>query len=125
MTIKWRFDDLTDNTFAIFDVNPDTGGTPSRQMNLTTVQCIAPGGNAIVFEGAEQPQQLNFSGQIITQAELDMFNTWFTKKHQVQLTDDLGRIFMILFTQFTPKRIRSNNFWRHSYDVSAIIVNSP
>lgn len=125
MTVRWRFDDPTDSSFATFEINPDAGGTPARSITLTTQNTLAPGGKNIVFEGAEDPLNINFSGTILTQTMLALLNTWFSKKHQVQLTDDLGRVYMVMITKFTPKRVRSSNFWKHTYDCTAIVVNYP
>lgn len=125
MVVRWSFLDPTDSTTAVFEINPNAGGTPARSVTLTTQNTLAPGGKNIVYEGAEDPLQLQFSGTILTSTMLALMNTWFTKKHQVQLTDDLGRTYMILITKFDPKRVRSPNFWKHTYDCTAIVVDWP
>jgi hypothetical protein len=125
MVVRWKFTDPTDSSTQTFEINPFEGGTPSREMNISTQNTLAPGGKTLVWEGAESPQTIEFSGTILSESQLELYNTWFSKKHQIQLTDDLNREYMILFRTYVPKRVHSANFWRHEFTVSAIIVDWP
>lgn len=124
--VRWRFDDTTDSTFAVFEVNPNADGSPVRSRTLTAHNTLAVGGKDLIFEGSQDPLQITFSGLILSTTMLDMLTLWFGKRHQIQLTDDLGRVQFVMITKFTPKRVRaSKNFWKHSYDCSATVVDWP
>ncbi len=124
--VKWRFDDPTDSTFAIFEINPDAGGSLPLQKTITSQSTLAPGGKTLLFEGSTVAPVLNFTGTILTQSMYNLYVLWFNKRHQVQLTDDLGRVMMIYVTQFTPVRVHhAGNFWFHTFTVNATIVDWP
>lgn len=126
MVVKWVFEDLTDLTTATFEINPNDGGTPPYEKNITTQNTLAAGGRTLLFEGSTKEQELSFSGAILTSTQLDMLIFWFTKRHQIQLTDDLGRVMMIYITKFDPKRVRkASNVHYHTYTVTAQIVDWP
>lgn len=124
--VRWIFTDLTDSTTATFEVNPNDGGTPSYEKNITQVSALAPGGKTLLFEGAKLTQNLEFSGIALTSTQLALIVTWFNKTHQIQLTDDLGRDMMIYITKFDAKRVRrASNPNYHTYTVTAVIVDWP
>lgn len=124
MVVRWRFDDPSDSSFHVFEINPDAGGSPSYIKNVGYQNTVAPGGKTLIYEGADQPQTLEFSGNILSQDEFNAFITWFNKRHQIKLTDDLGRQMYIYITEFTPKRVRASLFpWRHTYDVKATVIS--
>jgi hypothetical protein len=126
MVVKWRFDDPFDSSFAEFEVNPNEGGTPALRKNITSTSTLAPGGKTIIFEGAREATDIQFSGVILTESQLETVTEWFNKSHQVQLTDDLGRVYMIYIYSFeaTRERARSHPF-KHRYTVQAKILTWP
>lgn len=124
MTNRWNFYDPTDLTTAEFDVNPKEGGSLAVEKNITTYSTVVEGGTQLYMEGNEPVQEMSFSGTIRTQAQYDDMVTMFRKRHQIQLTDDLGRTFWIMISKFEPKRIRARATpWKHSYVVVATIVD--
>lgn len=124
--VKWRFDDLTNSTFVVFDINPNAGGSPQLQKTITTQSTVAPGGKTLIFQGADAVPQITFSGTILTQTQYDLYVTWFNKSHQLKLTDDLGRVTMIMITQFQPQRVyQASRPYYHTFTVTAMIVNWP
>lgn len=124
MTVRWTFTDPVDSTVTQFDINPKSGGSLALTKNITSHPTVAVGGGIILFEGNQPVQEISFSGIIRTQqAFLDLVAT-FDKRHQIQLSDDLGRTFMIMITKFDPKRVRAVTApWKHTYDVTATIVD--
>ncbi len=126
MVVKWEFLDPNTSTTVEFEVNPNEGGTPPLKKNVTSHTTVAYGGATILMEGNEPPQDMIFSGITYThQAYLDMV-TMFSKRHQIQITDDLGRTYMVIFTDFVPKRERARSQpWKHSYTFTAVIVDWP
>lgn len=121
--VRWTFyDPLVPETYT-FEINPKEGGTPVYKRNFAYRTTAAQDGRTIVFEGRDQPQQITWSGIILTEAHLNAYITWYGKKNQIQLTDDLGRTFWIVIESFEPKRTYSRNFWRHEYSVTATIID--
>lgn len=122
--VRWRFDDPVTLESYTFAVNPKAGGSPALAKQFDYANTSAQSGKALVFQGRDQVQKLTFDGTILLQAEYDAMVTWFNKKNQIKITDDLGRILYIIIEQFTPKRERAvQHPWKHSYTVNATIVN--
>ncbi|QBQ74877.1 hypothetical protein [Caudovirales GX15bay] len=124
--IGWIWEDLTEDTTLVMDINPNEGASPSYQKQLTKQSTTAPGGgaNIVIFEGADQPATFSFSGALLTQEHYEfVYNLW-AKRHLLRLTDDLGRVFVLYLESFNPKRVRSADYpWRHTYDASAVVVS--
>lgn len=123
--IAWRWEDRTEGTVQFMEVNPNEGASPSYQKQLTKETTTAPGGLAqtLVYEGADQAVEFSFSGIILTQDQYEfIFNLW-AKRHLLQLTDDLGRVFTLYLERFAPQRVRSKTYpWRHTYEASGVVV---
>lgn len=124
MVVKWNFlDTVTSETYT-WEINPSAGGSPAYKKNIATQNTVAPGGKTLLFEGADEPLTLDWTGTILSQAQHQTFITWWSKRHQIQLTDDLGRVFMIYITEYTPDRQRAVHYpYKHSYDMKAIVVD--
>lgn len=126
MVVRWTFLDPNTSTTTEFEVNPQEGGSLPLEKNITSHSTVAYDGATILMEGNEPPQEMTFSGNVYTHAAYLNMVTMFSKRHQIQITDDLGRTFMVYFTNFEPKRVRSRNYsWKHSYVVTALIVDWP
>lgn len=126
MVVRWIFLDLTDSTTATFEINPNDGGSPTYEKNVTSTSTLAPGGKTLLSEGSEKQKEISFSGIVLNSTMYDFMVTWFTKKHQIRLTDDLGRVMMIYITKFEPKRIRrASHPYYHTYTVTAQILDWP
>lgn len=126
MTVKWKFDDLTDSSTYTFEINPNEGGSPQYKKTIQTANTAAPDGKTLIFEGRDEAQQLTFSGTILSQAQYDAMVTWFNKRHQVRITDDLNRAYMVYITSFEPKRVRAVHYpYKHTYTVNYIVVDWP
>jgi hypothetical protein len=123
--IAWRWEDPTEGTVEFMSINPNEGASPSYSKGLTKETTTAPGGekNILIYEGADQGSDFQFSGVILTQEQYEFLQRAWEKRHLVLLTDDLGRIFTLYLESFTPKRVRSKTYpWRHTYDATAVIV---
>lgn len=126
MVVKWEFYDPVTTVTTQFDVNPNEGGSPNLEKSITSHSTVASGGITILFEGNQPVQQITFSGVTRTEQQYIDLTTIFGKNHQVQLTDDLGRTFMIFIDSFEPQRASKKPApWRHTYTVTATIVNWP
>jgi hypothetical protein len=124
--VAWVFRDLhnltTPEEYA-WEVNPrefDIGYRKSVQYETTT----APDGRALIYEGQDEVKKINFSGTILVEDQYDAMIYWFSKRYQLQLEDDLGRLFSIYITSFQPKRERSSQYpWKHSYTCEALVLD--
>lgn len=106
-----------------FEINPNDGGTPSVQKNITASQSTGPNRNPILQEGNSAAPQMPFSGVILTQEHLEALETWFDRRVFIKLTDDLGREFYGVFSRLDPRRVRrASNFWYHTFDAELTIA---
>lgn len=121
---RWTFYDPKTLVTYVFAVNPNAGGSPVRKKNVQTQATTAPRGITLYFEGADEPLSFEWSGTINDQAHLQAYKDWFDKRHQILLTDDLGRQFYIYITSFDPKRVRSyQHRWKHTYTAKATALD--
>lgn len=124
MVVRWTFEDPVEGETYVFHINPREGGSPSYDKTITEQNTTAPDGKTLLFEGQDQVQTLEWSGAILEQAHYDAYITWWRKRRQIKLTDDLGREYWIYITSFKPSRKRSRErAWRHDFTFSAIILD--
>lgn len=122
--IRWNFYDPVTLESVDFEVNPNTGGTPDHKKNIQTQATAAPDGGTLLMEGRDQVQQSQFSGTLLTQSQLDMFTSWFNKRHPIRMTDDLNRQFIIYITEYTTQRQRAVHYpYKHTYTVTYLVVD--
>lgn len=123
MVQRWTFHDpQTDDTYT-FVVNPNEGGTPAYQKKIGYQATTAPDGALIAFEGRDEAQTGEFSGTILYRLQYDALIDWFGRRHIVEMTDDLGRIFSIYIQAFEAKRVRSaSHKWKHTYSVKYLVL---
>lgn len=124
--VKWRFYDAVLDVEYVFDINPNDGGTPSRKKTLTYQSTAAPAGKTLVFEGQDEVPQLEFSGVALDMDQIDAFDLWFEKRHQIRVTNDRGRQYWVYIHEFTPSRKRAASHPdKHEYHISAVILDWP
>lgn len=124
--IGWRFEDAVEGTVEIMPINPNAGASPKYQKQLTKATTTASGGQSqvVIFEGADQPTQFDFSGVLLTEAHYDFIYRAWSKRHPVRLTDDLGRTFTIYIESFAPARQLSHTYpWKHTYQATAVVLD--
>lgn len=123
---RWTFYDPLIPVTYTFEISPNDGGTPSRKKGITYQNTAAPDGKTLIFQGRDDAMTMSFSGTLLSEAQLDAFNTWYDKQHQIRVTDDLSRQFWIFITEFDPKRAFSvSHPWKHTYQVTATILDWP
>jgi hypothetical protein len=124
--VRWVFEDPNTLDTYEFAINPSEGGSPSYNKTITLQATSAPDGKVVSFEGRDQPQTLEFSGVLFTEAEFNAFVEWWNKRYQIKVTDDLGRIFWIQINSFNPTRKRAMQHpWKHDYNITATVVDWP
>lgn len=118
---KWFFHDPIASTTYTFEINPKSGGTPSRKKKIAYQATTA--GGTLVFEGTDEVKDVEIQGTLLTQAQLDAMNTWFDKRRYIEVTDDLARSFTIYITEFTATRSwRRSHPWRHDWTMRYLVV---
>lgn len=123
---RWKLHDPATNIYVELPINPVEGGSPTYRKNISYQSTAAPGGTTLMFEGQDEPKQMEVSGEILTREHYEMLTLWFNKRNQIQLTDDLGRVMWIYITEFSPKRVRSTVYpWRHSYTLKYTALDVP
>lgn len=124
--IPWVFRDLTTTVTPeeyLWEVNPREFDI-TYQKSVTFETTTAPDGRSLVYEGMDEVRQVSFTGVILREDQYDQMIYWFTKRHQLQVEDDLGRLFSMYITSFKPRRVRSNNWpWKHQYTCQASILD--
>lgn len=123
---RWSLKDPEDSSVYTFAVSPNEGGTPKRSKTITEQATAAPGGPTMLFEGADQPPTIEFSGTLLDQAQHDAFLTFWGKRRQVQLKDDLGRETWIYIVSLSVTRKRAaHRSWKHVYKIAGVLLSWP
>ncbi len=120
----WELSDSVTATTYELPVNPNQGGTPSYSKNIQYRNTAGPGGKVLMFEGREEAKTIQVSGSILEQTLLDQLVVWYNKRNAIELTDDLGRIFRVYITSFSPTRIRRGTRpYYHEYQMEMTILD--
>lgn len=124
MVQRWTlYDPVDDETFT-FAFNPAEGGTPEYKKTINSVNSVAPNGKNIFYQGANEPQLLEFSGVVLEQEQHDDFVTWASKQRILILTDDLDRSWQVMIESYSPKRVRrATRPYYHTYTMRCYVVS--
>lgn len=122
--VRWKFYDGSTAEEHTFEINPNAGGSLEYEKNLIEQNTCAPGGRTLIFEGADNPPKLEFSGPILTESQHVAFLYWWNKRRQIRITDDLGREYWVYITSYKPVRKRSYLYpWRHDYTMTCTVLS--
>lgn len=98
------------------EINPDDGGSPNVTKSMTITANLGPNRMGLVQEGSNSVPTLNFSGVILTQTHYEALELWYDRRVLIKVTDDLGRVFLGIFSAYAPTRSRRPfNPWFHTY----------
>lgn len=122
--VAWKLEDLSTSEAYYWEINPKDWSLPHRK-NLTYATTAAPGGRVVAFEGRDEPRKATYSGTVLTEGQYNNLVYWFSKRHQMKLTDDLGNEYFVYITAFDIQRsFHSATFpWRHSYNGEMLIID--
>lgn len=124
MVVRWTFSDPSTLETWTFTINPREDNTPGFEKNHTYANTSAPDGKVLVFEGRDNVRRGGFSGVLLTEEHYNTLHTWWDKRNQIEVTDDLGRSHSIIIEKFLPKRRRSQRYpWAHDYEVEYVVVD--
>lgn len=126
MVVRWELYDPDLATTWVFPVNPNTGAAPQFEKSIASKTTAANNGKVLFFEGRDAPMTIPFSGVILAEAHYLAMIEWFGKRRQLRLTDELGQVWWVYLTKFSPKRKnRHSHPWAMDYDAECIIVDWP
>ena len=122
---QWK---ITDNSTGTpvdytFIINPNAFTPPPREASISSTQAVSPTGGALLFQGRDKVVRLQFDGLVHTETFYNSLRTQLAKWYPVDLTDDQGNSWSVVFEKSTFKRVkRATNHWRFDYTVTAIVV---
>lgn len=129
----WSFyDPLTDDLY-VWPVNPHTD-SGSHAISKNPGYSVKAGSHrnasgfdeisTIVYSTGPDIERFSYSGFVYTEDHLEKMIEWCSKDYAVELTEDLGRTFLIIIENFNLKRVRSRQTpWKHSYDFSGYVLD--
>ena len=119
---------LTDNstgspTTYTFSVNPNSFKPPRRQARITQQTTVGSAGGVIVFQGRDQIPRGTMSGVVTSQSDYQALKAEFEKWYPLDLTDDLGNTWTVLFVSVDwTREKRKLNPWHFTYNVEFLVV---
>ncbi len=120
---RWKFYDPKVGETYVFEINPDTGGSPTYGKRVVKQSTLGPGRSTLIVEGAPPATNIDFSGVTLSKTQLDAFVNWFNRRRAVQLTDDLGRQWMVYIKSVEAERKRNvTEQYEHHYKISTVVV---
>lgn len=123
MAVRWIFKEVVSGVTYTLPMNPNQGGTPTRQRQIYLGTTSGPGGKTIVQSGRLQPSQMTFSGLTLTQEHYEKLDEWASKNTLIEIEDDLARKFRGIFITFNPERVRNaTRPWRHRFQATFIVT---
>ena len=130
--IGWQLYDPVTTELYPWPVNPyQDNGSHSiiKESNYTAAAASYRDGlnidriGTVVHSRGVNMEPFSYTGRTYSDAELTALSGWFEKDYAVQLTDDLGRTYLILVENFSFERIRARHSpYKHSYNVSGIVL---
>ena len=117
---RWTLSDGVE-TYALH-INPHGGGTPEERKQYTIRRVTDPTARPIIWQGPDDVKRTSVTGVILTGDHLRSLQDWVRKNTEVTLTDDVGRVMLILLESFSPTRKRSRRRWRHEYTLTYLVL---
>lgn len=122
---RWTFADPSTSESYTFIVNPNAEGSPVVKKTVTPLPLTASDGVQVMFEGRANPTTIEWTGVTLDESQYAAVVTWFGRRHQLQLTDDLARTTSIYITDFSSTRAAHRQHpWRLTYTVKAVLLSS-
>lgn len=121
---RWLFETVTGTYDSYtFDISPNaaTSAVPVRGISW---QYTSEG-----FTGVREgrtPHPWEFSGVLRSKAQLDALTAWLSKRVKVQITTDLGQVFIVRLLAFSPTQKAGHRNrkvpYRHEYTMKCLIL---
>lgn len=121
---RWQFRDMTTGEAYTVPLNPNemTSPYPAREFSYKGTTAGPKGGQAVTYEAWSGVQDWQFGGAILDEDHFLGLLKWAYCPHKVQITDHLGRTFVVVFKQLdaTPKRSYQRK-WHQTYTMHALV----
>lgn len=133
--IAWRFIDPSDATAeeVVWHVNPfqDNGSNVfNRTPNYTVVagmrrSSAGPTIDTIMHQARIDQSSFSYDGFIYDAAQLAMMEDWVSRRHPVEMWDDLNRGWLVYLLGIDLSRERKRkNPYKHRYTLTGLILES-
>ena len=123
MGFRWILSDPVTSETWTMNINPNTGGSLPLQKNISTYATTADDSQTVFYEGADAPQTVQISGTLLDEDQYNKMIYWYSKRRQIQLTDDLGRTMWVYFATWNPTRKWSfQHPWRHEWQATFYVI---
>ena len=131
--VAWElYDPITDETYSM-PVNPyaDGGSNSITKPAAWAVQAgMYQDGSAvdhistILFAQPKQFEPFSYTGRTYYEIEHTALEDWASRNYPIYLTDDLGRIWLIMIERFEPRRLPTTRAkpYKHEYMLSGYII---
>lgn len=124
MSHRWTFETMGPGaqTWTV-PINPNQGGTPPEETGVVTEAPVHPEGTPQVFIGPDVVSPTQTSGVMLTLEHLHLLQDLRRRRRPLKLTDDLGRVMIILITRLDPqRRYSATYFGRHDYTLTYLVL---
>lgn len=117
---QWTMTDLVTSATYTFSFNPNR---MDPVMNPKALESLPHLTSPRTWKSRTAPREWTFSGTCRgQQTHLDLLD-WFTRKHELQITDHLGRTFKILPKEIEFRERRSRHEpWKFDYTVRGLLT---
>ena len=107
-----------------FEVNPKVdSGSLGVSKGISYSVAAGPSGRAVVHETIDGPQQVSYSGVLLSQSQYDDLIEWCSKEEPLILTDDLGQSSLIFFKSLEYTRAPKRHYpFRHEFSFTAYVL---
>lgn len=125
MIQRWVFTDPSTGESYTVPINPNamTPLFPAKQLTFQATTAID--GQLLMWEGQPQPQDWQFSGDILDEAHHEALRSWvYDHQGRLQITDHFGRQLLVVLRSFEPTPKRAvGKYWRHTYLVRGTVIS--
>lgn len=126
-TQRWVFFDPATGDSWTVPRNPNSmTDIPHVARRLRQSPAFGPDQQVATFEQPPDQLAFKFGGSIDSEAHYDSLLEWSAKENEIQVTDHLGRNFIIFPTAFTPEEQKPTrrNPWRINYTFEGVLLVS-
>ncbi len=119
---------ITDNSTGsavvyTFTINPNSFTPPNRRATIVQESTVSAAGGLIVFQGREKAGRGKLSGIVTSQSDYLALKAEFDKWYPLDLADDLGNTWTVIFTGTTwTREKRKLNPWHFTYTTDFMVV---
>jgi hypothetical protein len=117
----WDLTDLVTSATYTFRTNPNKMDRLFSDKQITT---YPSSDGPLTIRTPPAPYEWSFGGNCRGKAMHDEFLDWFSRKHELRVSDHLSREFTILPILFSPTERRSHSEpWRFEYTVRSLMTD--